>query len=326
MASNKTDLLPMTRPFTSKRFSTRSKQRFASERSAFTLLEVVLALGLTLVFMAALYSALDVYRRFETAGQDSRERGQVARALFRKIEIDIRSAVLPGKPSAPISAGDDSDDDENDDESNPSDEDDTVTTLKTVDPAQAFSKGTVGLVGDRETLVLNIVRPSRPTMSSSPADASPLSPDGPAPLPSADAKSVAYFLAVDGARGVRGLVAPPLNPETEILDDVQGLARLEGNGLIISMSSQPPDSELIASQARVLAPEVNRLEFNYFNGLKWVESWNSQLAGSLPSAVRIGIGFRSSATVDPTSEQLFSDSDEYECVVAIPIVNLLGPE
>ena len=74
-------------------------------RSGFTLLEVVLALGLSSLLMAAIYSALQMHWSYSLAGQVEMERAQVARALFRRIEVDLRSVIFR---SASLSSTDDS--------------------------------------------------------------------------------------------------------------------------------------------------------------------------------------------------------------------------
>ena len=59
------------------------------QSSGFTLLEVILAIGLTTLLLAAIYSALDLYWKYTTIGQQQVERAQIARAVFQKITHDF---------------------------------------------------------------------------------------------------------------------------------------------------------------------------------------------------------------------------------------------
>ena len=61
--------------------------------SGFTMLEVILAIGLTGLLLAAIYSALDLYWKYTTLGQQQVERAQIARAVFQKISQDLHSVT-----------------------------------------------------------------------------------------------------------------------------------------------------------------------------------------------------------------------------------------
>ena len=67
-------------------------------RHGFTLLEMVLALGLSSLLLVALYTALQMHWSSSALGQVEMERSQVARALFRRIETDLRSVVFRDNP------------------------------------------------------------------------------------------------------------------------------------------------------------------------------------------------------------------------------------
>src|SRR5437016_5936871 len=63
-------------------------------RRGFTLLEVLVAISLSLLLIAALYSGLNLYWRYSTVGHDDVERALLARALLRRIALDVRSAMF----------------------------------------------------------------------------------------------------------------------------------------------------------------------------------------------------------------------------------------
>lgn len=62
-------------------------------RRGFTLFEVVVALALSVLLLAGIYAGMDLYWRFSTTGQEEVERAQIARAVLRQIETDLRSVV-----------------------------------------------------------------------------------------------------------------------------------------------------------------------------------------------------------------------------------------
>jgi len=64
-----------------------------SRRRGFTLFEVVVALALSVLLLAGIYAGMDLYWRFSTTGQEEVERAQIARAVLRQIETDLRSVV-----------------------------------------------------------------------------------------------------------------------------------------------------------------------------------------------------------------------------------------
>ena len=65
-----------------------------SRRSGFTLIEVLVALGLSLVLVSAIYSAISLHWRYETAGRERIERAQISLAVLRLMTEDIGSVVF----------------------------------------------------------------------------------------------------------------------------------------------------------------------------------------------------------------------------------------
>lgn len=70
-------------------------------RSGYTLLEVMLAIAIGLLLVAALYVALDVQIRYMQAGRNAVAEGQLARGLLSRIGADIRMHMgkLPASQS-----------------------------------------------------------------------------------------------------------------------------------------------------------------------------------------------------------------------------------
>ena len=74
--------------------STAPSAGFVSPPRGFTLLEVLLAVGLTTLLMAALYTAMSVYWTTATESYDEIERAQIARAVLRQMARDIQSCTF----------------------------------------------------------------------------------------------------------------------------------------------------------------------------------------------------------------------------------------
>jgi prepilin-type N-terminal cleavage/methylation domain-containing protein len=63
---------------------------------AFTLLEVLVAIALGAVLLAAVAGAIDLHRKYSFAGQECVEQDQLGRAILRDVESDVRALVYRG--------------------------------------------------------------------------------------------------------------------------------------------------------------------------------------------------------------------------------------
>ena len=287
-------------------------RKLATDRrpSGFTLLEVLLALGLSVVLLAAIAAAIDLYRRMTFSGQEEVSEARLVRAVLQKIERDIRSIVPPqakittpadtpstsssstsGTSSASSNSGSTSSmtgssaSTSQTSSSSSSSSSSTSTQSTATDPLQNVNSQTVfGLYGDQRSLVLNTLctHPLAPTLSD-PAAAQPLS------AIHGDLKTVAYFIV-----GIAGSVVPMAQASGQSTPGAMtsGLARLEGDHLAIGYAMQ--QSAMLASTARVIAPEVTMISFRYFDGTQWLMSWDAAFMQALPQAVEITIAVRAS--------------------------------
>src|SRR5436190_5042341 len=62
-------------------------------RHGFTLFEVLVAVSLSTALIWAVYMALDLHWQYTTAGQDEVQRLQLVRAVFARMERDLRSTM-----------------------------------------------------------------------------------------------------------------------------------------------------------------------------------------------------------------------------------------
>jgi hypothetical protein len=290
-----------------------------SPRGAFTLVEVILAVGLSLLLVLAIASAIDLYRRMTTAAQDDLSEMRLVRAVFNKFESDIRSIV----PPQPIgSSGTTTTTTSSPTNTTGSSSSSSSASTAPTDPFQyIYSRSVFGLYGDGDSLVLDTVTPHRlPVMAptSSGSSGSQSSIDA-ANLIGAhgDMKVITYFVLGEGTSSILPTSAGSgqLTPEGKVM--TSGLARLEGDRTTIGYAMEMSSTSSLS--ARIIAPEVQSIAFRYFDGSNWATSWSAATAQALPTAVEIVITV--GGTSDPygarTRAGLEQPPRTYRHVVAI---------
>ena len=275
------------------------------QSAGFTLLEVILAIGLTSLLLAAIYSALDLYWKYTTIGHQQVERAQIARAVFQKITHDLHSVTYQQQITE-------------EEEGSSSSEEEEVVEIQVTNPDDAYTSGNIGVYGDTQSLVLHTSRPARQPMlisqSSSGSSSTTLQ---------SDLLSVSYFLAVAGSEGLQGAVGDRFRETSSTGNGIQGLARLEGDRLAMSKADESADYEQLAQQSQLLAPEIGSLQFQYFDGTDWLEVWDSIEYGTVPQAVKVTIGFRNNAeeqdVLNSVNEKINGFENTFSMVIALPL-------
>ncbi|WP_310820343.1 prepilin-type N-terminal cleavage/methylation domain-containing protein [Stratiformator vulcanicus] len=284
----------------------------------FTLIEVVLALALTVVLMAAILSALELNRRLVMTGREEIERARIARAVFQRISRDLRSvtfrvdtiaaeedgAVVDSADPA-AAAGEDS---ESTTEEEP--EEDEATVIGAVDPESSLLAASGGLTGSTDALVMQICRPPRLNYRLSGANG------GTSQV--SELQSVSYFVASPGAGGLAGAVG---DARAEV-----GLSRLSGDRLAIEQADVEGNLGLLANATEVLAPEITAVYFRYFDGAGWVEAWDSSVTRNLPAAVEVTFVFEAEdQSIETTGFSLDTD-ESWRGVIALPLAGAYAAE
>ena len=272
---------PLSRP-------SRSGARLApvrdGRRAGFTLLEVLLAMGIGLILLGALYVAVDNQLKNTQAARDIVEQSTLARALLTRMGNDITSTITLSDPARFRTANSASNSSSSTAASSTTGSTSTASTSTTGTSTSGTSTtgtsttGTgnatvvsipLGLIGDSATLHLFVSRMPRAVVNIQSSD--------PLPLPVSDTRRISYWL-VGGGDAPGGLAKMEVQPITS--DDV--------------MLNIPPgiDNE----NQYIIADEVRSLTFSYFDGLNWNESWDSTILGAdgvtpigPPCAVKIDI-------------------------------------
>lgn len=293
--------------------------RRAQRRSAYTLLEVLLAAAIGVILLAAVYVALDIQMRSAQAGRDRIERTTLARSLLAQMGNDVSQSLGTIDPSRfrPARGGRSSGSTTPASSSSTSTTGGTTSTTggaastttttdaaaTTATDSNAPVKLNVFVQGDERTLTVYVSRFPRELQTGR-----PIGEDAGLPLVS-DLRRITYWLVGDA-------------------DAPLGLARLEIKVATAEEALNPSLPEGIDETALVIAPEIKRLRFTYFDGSQWLDSWDGSVAGSdgytplgAPLAIAIEIGVAPPGPLD----QGFTEADllNYRHVVAIPVAN--GP-
>ena len=280
--------------------------RTLNRSAGFTLIEILLALGLMLLVMTAAYAGMVMVQNVNVAGREEAERNQIARALERQMASDIRCLFyLPAPPPAASSTestgelastdmGVGAADDPAARETSIS-EPSSDSNLE--DPLASAMPRSLGVVGDATTLVLHVSKPTRMSMSSfestnsMPTSGSILEANMAASTPHAsDLRSISYFLAIPGGGGLPGLVGNSMKSGPALtMEDMGGigLVRMDGDRLQMEQADITMGADSFSQQSQLLAPEVTELQFRYFDGAAWFTEWDSELQDALPRCIEI---------------------------------------
>ncbi len=278
----------------------------------FTLFEVLIAVGLTSILMAALYSAMDIYFGLQLDSHEEIERQQVARAVLRQITRDIQSVSFTEQELLEEEATEETDE-----------LDGNAYGESLIDPETVSMTYTSGLVGTLTDLQLFISRPD-PTLSYVSAQE----------LSSLDQRTgelmlVRYLLADSGSAGLAGMVAD--REMSGSASGAVGLVRMAGDLYGLSNSFELAEEEPQLAASRLLAPEVSSIQFRYFDGIAWLEEWDSTELNALPRAIEIIVSLRSSVPVgqpegNDVQDEYSLPESMHRTVVPLPLAIPIPPE
>ncbi len=301
-----------------------------ARRGGFTLLEVVLATGIAVMLLGGLYVAVDMQLRLAQESRDIVQESTLSRALFDRMDNDASLAVdlcdparyrLGASNTGSSMAGATADTGASSAPSTSGGATGTSSSATGTTGAAASSTGSgsassstsstssdggatpvilpLGVVGDSQTLHLFISRLPREALAG-------LNDPTATPPVVGDLRRVSYWLA--GGDGSPAGLARQEIPLATSDDALQNL---------------PPgvDNE----NTYVLADEVRSLNFQYFDGTDWQDSWDSTALGAdgmtpigSPRAIAVTIGIAPTGTA-PTDDA--SNLKTYRHVLLIPSAN-----
>ena len=310
------------------------------KRPAYTLLEIVLALAIAVVLLAALYSAVGYQLRQAQTGRDVTGETTLSRSVLGRIENDVVSSLALCDParfrnqaldaqqqqaqqqaqSGTTTAGQTS--------STPSSTqtNTTITKTQTKSTTTVMASGSGGTTGGSTSTtpqasssdVTDTVSAAQGTLgqavilpcgvigdstsltlfaSKVPAEALGLRGDG--SQLAGDVRKIFYWLGDNGV----GLCRQEVKVATA--DEAQNMT--------------PPTGDV---NNYLLAPEIKSVEFRYFDGTSWVDSWDSTVAGDdgstpigAPRAIEVRVG------VQPAGGKDGDELKYYRHTIAIQTAN-----
>jgi type II secretory pathway component PulJ len=244
-------------------------------RTAYTLLEVLLASAIGVLLMGALYVGMDVQLRSVQAGREKVNETAIVRNLISRMSADAIGTMTPILPTVTVAS---------------------TNTDETTDPVTPFNGG---VQGDNQTLILWVSRlPKLPTGADA-ANSDTLQ------MSSSDEHRIAYWVGENGL----------------LRQDVDR----------VSATSDDPDAEIppsVSDETKyTFAPEVTDVQFRYFDGEAWQDTWDGTVIGAdgktptgPPRAIEVTLSIRRPGA-DPNDQNAIK---QYRQVIPINAGNGLS--
>lgn len=262
-------------------------------RRGFTLLEVLLTLGMSVVLMGLIGAALQFYARDMNVSEMDIRQTQLAAAVMQMIEDDLR-ATLHTEPAdmsglenlmASVSGGDAGGGGGGEEDLSAAGIESEDTSISTTTTAIDLQTGvavlqTPGLIGNQTQIQLDLSRLPRLEEYVALLDEDTSDIDD---VPS-DLKTVAYFVQPAGVGVQDPLVM--LDPSA-MLEPTGGLVRRVLDRAATVEAANNGNLTLLNQTGELLAPEITAIEFSYWDGLTWQLEWSSDDYGELPLAVQV---------------------------------------
>ena len=300
----------------------------SDRRFGYTLMELLLALGLSVVVIAAIGLAIRIYLISLTEQQARIERKQVVRSVFTMIGTDLRAGLeykydpadyvgldlalqdqISNLTELPELGGD-VEEDTSDSDSEPDPEE--IESEIIVEDEVAFRPT---LLGSESAVMLDISRLPRLDQYNPLVASSDLETQTPS-----DVKSLAYFVSLSkggieeqldfaDSRAPGGLYRRELD---------RAVANYAGE---IGLVSQPD------RYTRLVAHEIAQISFRYFDGEGWESEWDSTEEARFPSAVEITLVIDTARSAASSQASSYGGPNEdtaevYRYVVHLPVTDL----
>jgi prepilin-type N-terminal cleavage/methylation domain-containing protein len=268
----------------------------------FTLLEVMLALGLTALILVALGMAIDFHLRVLDAGRAHVEEAQLARVLLRRIADDLRGTVPYDSQNSAGTSGGTGMQDTLGGTGTLGSIGDSVTqgTSNTSDTSNASGttlsttpQATPGIYGYASAIQIDVSRLPMPYQLQTQCA---LGTEGLQATSLSDAKTVCYYVGstqgTGSTMGFQGGDATAARQGTAgglpaAASGDQGLLRVEQDRAAAQFQAEHGGVSSSALSPTLLAPEVAGIEFAYCDGTQWLDVWDTTQNGGLPVAVRV---------------------------------------
>lgn len=260
--------------------------------SGFTLIEVLIALSLSVMLISAVYAAIEMHYRFQSAGRAEIRGQQLIRSLTRLIARDISCVTLELPEETEADSGQAADEQsgtsagvsnlasgstfdaalQNSNSSSSSEEMNGIA-----DAFLGLSEGVVpavfGIYGTPDILHMTVNLPSREM------DFFPLGMETTVDDRTSHLKIVTLALTEIDSLGMT-----MLQKNLKVTRPGVGLGRRVRSFYTTASGEEPLEPH------HLISPEVTELAFRYFDSGEWFESWDSTQMGRLPRAIEVRFG------------------------------------
>lgn len=266
----------------------------ARSQCGFTLIEVILSIGLATVLIAILASALNLFLIRVSESGDGIRQGQLARSIMRLIADDLRSAATSYEQDTSAAESLAATQAQYDvDELDELGQDDTSTE-------ETSTRRIMGVYGDAVSIAVDVNR-SRSTD----------------PLVEFGSNEIQAPLAVESPAASLGGITT-----VRYFVTAEGLARQETRRDIDTYELDQGGSPSLEASTRIIAPEVVDLQLVYSDGEQTLAAWDSEeLEGALPVVVEFTVTFRKASNT--TNSDSTTTAEQYytqRMAVALPTV------
>lgn len=240
----------------------------AQRRGAFTLLEVMIAMSLSVMLITGVYAAIDLHFKYQQAGRAQMWGSQLMRGIVSYGNHDFNSVIM----HVPVNTGAAPAAEEAAAEEETATETTTETEAIPVTIAESTDTLAFGLSGTSTVLHLTV---SIPSLSISTTGLY----DGQVTGRLSDLAIVSYGICpVNQTNVIRSRDDISVNRPT------QGMARRQ-----VDLYNIVAATDDIGPEA-MFSPEVTELTFEYFDGSAWQAGWDSRTSNTLPTAVKFKLG------------------------------------
>ena len=313
-------------------------------RSAFSLVEVLLAVALSAVLLGALYLALSLCMDGMQMGRSNIEQATVVRSLFNRMSEDVSSSLTLVDPArfrliAEAQAEAEAQGASGMGTTGASGTGTTGTgstgSTGATGTTGATGGGTGGASGGTGTTGSSGTGASGATGSSSGSSTDPAGdPDQmAAPVTNliplgvvGDAASLHLYITKMPREAFEGALTSDIRRVTYWQGQAGGLCRAE-QGVVLNPEALTPSIPQVDEAAHLMAPEVVSVTFRYFDGTSgWAESWDSSAMGSdgvTPIGPPRAIEVRLLVQPPPRRGLALPPQVTYRHVIVIPTAN--GP-
>ena len=304
------------------------------KRSGYTLLELLLALGLSVIVVGAIATATQVYMVSLTTQQVRIERKQLVRSIFGMIGNDLRAGLeykyepadyagldlaLYNQLSQLLPPDSDSDSDTGEVDTGSGTTGSVPEDIESDIVVEDEVSFRPTLFGSRSAIMIDISRLPRLDQYNPLVAAADLETQTPS-----DVKSLAYFVSLDKG-GIEEQVdfAESRAPG--------GLYRREIDRAVANYANEV---ELITQAddfTRLLAHEIAEIGFRYFDGESWDTQWDSTEEGRFPTAIEITLVVDSERSAANSVTYSYGGPNQetaevFKYVVHLPVTDLPSEE